>query len=136
MREILFRGKRIDTGEWIEGDFISSCAYPDRAWITESKTLFDRQIDKIGVCEVDSVTVGQYTGLKDKNGTKIFEGDICKFLMSKKLYFGKIAFNNKTTRLEMVWDEKIHGDKTTQSIAVSEICEIEVMENGLPFIFN
>lgn len=78
-REILFRGKRLDNGEWIDGDYISSSIYPDRAWITESKTFYDKQLYGVGVREVDPSIVGQCTGLTDKNGVKIFEGDIMEF---------------------------------------------------------
>lgn len=78
MREILFRGKRLDNGEWVEGDFIHTATYPKRAWITECKIVFDGQIRDIGIREVDPATVGQYIGLEDKKGTKIFKGDIVK----------------------------------------------------------
>jgi uncharacterized phage protein (TIGR01671 family) len=63
MREILFRGKRLDDGEWVEGFVI---AYID------APTRMDTNL---GLFEVDPATVGQYTGLEDKNGERIFEGD-------------------------------------------------------------
>lgn len=94
MREILFRGKRIDNGEWVKGSF----------WDEIPGELGG--IAQYGSCvfhHVDLATVGQFTGLTT-HGTKIFEGDIVR--VERDLYSGENKKERETFNGVVWYDEK------------------------------
>lgn len=102
MREILFRGKRLDNGKWVEGAFCpKSCDDPFGPMVDKPSII------KLGEpCDgfwydVDPATVGQYTGLTDMQDVKIFEGDIVQFGGE----YGKIEYSESEAMFQVVFDD-------------------------------
>ena len=88
MREILFRGKENPSGEWVEGFLVGNCHIGD--WVT--------------CAPIHSKTVGQFTGLTDKNGTKIFEGDI----LSEDGYLFVVVWDQAWARFKLQHDGRCY----------------------------
>ena len=99
MREILFRGKRRCNGEWVYGNLVVDKNYNPHI---VPKDYFYEDGHHLQYCDdtdrpvfIDAETIGQFTGLTDKNGTKIFEGDIVQF--------------GDNTKCEVKWGEYSHS---------------------------
>ena len=90
MREYLFKGKRKDTGEWIEGKLINGLGVTqDRAWI------WNEDADGcINDAEVIPETIGIDTGIKDKEGQRIFEGDILVGYSAREWHKGVVTYDD------------------------------------------
>jgi uncharacterized phage protein (TIGR01671 family) len=119
MREILFRGKRIDNGEWVKGYLIRPEFDKSRAYIGY---LFPDDDHDLDVAEVASSTVGRFTGLTDRNCVKIFEGDIVHVKARSCSFTGSV----------MYWSEEARYVCKTKSGMRYAICnkfEFEVLGN-------
>lgn len=100
MHEILFRGKRADNGEWVYGDLIHR-----QIWKRSVPVIIrnhDDGFDQYEEYEIDPSSVGQYTGLNDRNNEKIFDGDIVEYPIEQGKY------QEKNNIHEVVF-EKRHG---------------------------
>lgn len=79
MREILFRGKRVDNGEWVYGflvEALNCVTDKNETFIIEQDATYFTYGEFACAVEVKPETVGQYTGIKDDQDVRIFEGDI------------------------------------------------------------
>lgn len=97
MREITFRGKRADNGEWVCDNSVL---------FFSEKTKIYGALNEWREIEVIPETVGQFTGLTDKNGKKIFEGDIVK----TKSIIGKNVYEVRFSEARRGWFPFACGD--------------------------
>lgn len=103
MREILFRAKRIDNGEWVQGHFVKIW---DKYKIVFAEYSYD----------IDFSTLSQYIGLKDKNGKKIFEGDI----VENNECIGVVEYSEEDAMYTVLFDETLYDF----SWVSAKMCEV------------
>jgi len=139
MNRYLFRGKRVDNGEWVQG---SLCVASEKAFIVtdcdfyETKHCGDYSLTADRYFKVDPKTVGQYIGKKDKSSKKMFKGDKVLFTYGKHYNepkgltrIGTIVYDVKDVAFEVAIDDsavKVRFRDITRTEVIGNIHESEV----------
>lgn len=136
MREILFKGKRIDNREWVYGYLGEKYTRAGDEWELLGFAIQPPQSQNTAYL-VDPNTIGQYTGIKDKNGKKIFEGDIVRahydgeYERIYQVMFYNGGYKLKSKDCYTVYDYSIHDEHPDFEVIGNIYDNPELKENEI-----
>lgn len=119
MREILFKAKRKDNGEWVEGYYVYDNV-KNKAFICTTRLLYG-WLQKVMWIEVDSNTICQFTGMTDKNGVRIWENDVAWIVYDGKEHIYQIVWDNSELDFKATNGKENYGTNFEYLLCCEEI---------------
>lgn len=120
-RIIKFKAKRLDNGKWVEGDII----HKNNGIYVYNPQLVNKRGYSVQYIKVDPSTVCQFTGLKDEDGTEIWEHDILKNLPMTN----EVTFRNGSFMIVEDYDDDIVEEPLSNCVLEGNICYLKVIGN-------